>query len=512
MADDQNPQIPFLVPPLPELETHATTTSSSTTGGSADHAQEAPERAAVRSDIDQLTGEHTDAMNAKLAHDQAAAGIDADYKKAQLEQFDANQAAHDKAVAATQPGIDEWKTRLRDSMEKYDRAPAPALFADKTTPEKLKDGLALLLAGIGDAMGTAAMVRTHQGQGNFNAVSQIIEADLTRQRESIQKLSDRIVQAKTGLADAQAARQQLLAEVDQRGATAFKRVDLMAASRLAAAGKDAPLIQATLDNLGWKQKAIELKEQSVAPLVDHVTTKYDQTRGKNDETINRSPPAAKPGATPTHINDQLTGKEIPVDPTATDQRQHNAATAKLAPVNTFIDTANKLLKDAEANGPAQSEMVAKAFNNEPAQAGRSAAITRLRSAYISAKSESLGKDNAEHLAETAIPDPPSSTFSTKGAWNAWLTKIKAVNDEMHQLRGEHLANAGVRLPDVAAARSTSGSAAPAPAAAPARAPATPAAQPSKRDRAIQLLREYPQYGNASLLRKVYGITDQELRP
>lgn len=511
MADDQNPQIPFLVPPLPELETHATTTSSSTTGGSADHAQEAPERAAVRAGIDQLAGEHTDALNAKLVHDQAAAGIDADYKKAQLEQFDANQAAHDKAVAATQPGIDEWKTRLRDSMAKYDAAPAPALFADKTTPEKIKGGLALMLAGIGDAMGTAAMVRTHQGQGDFNAVSRIIEADLTRQRESIQKLSDRIVQAKTGLADAQAARQQLLAEVDQRGATAFKRVDLMAASRLASAGKDMPAIQATLDNLGWKQKALELKEQSVSPLVDHITTKYDQTRGKNDETINRSPPAAKPGATPTHINDQLTGKEIPVDPTATDQRQHNAATAKLAPVNTFIDTADKLMHDVEANGPARNETIAKVTNGDTTQAARSAAITRLRSAYISAKSESLGKDNAEHLAATAIPDPPSS-LAPSGAWDAWKVKIHAVNEEMHQLRGEHLANAGVRLPDVAAARSTSGAAAQPPVTVPARAPATPAAQPTKRERTIQLLRSNPQFSQAPLLRKVYGITDQELRP
>lgn len=513
MPDEQNPALPFLVPPPPEVIIRNEHADSATAGGGEERVRETPERTAVRGEIDQLTSDHAAAVARKLEHDQAAADIEAQAKQAQVDLFDANQKAHADALRATQSGIDEWKTRLRESMANYDAAPAPKLFADKDTPHKVIGGIGLVLAGIGDAMGRAAAVRVGQSGSEWNTVTKIIESDLGRQRENIQRLSDRMVSAKTGLADAQAARQQLLAEVDQRGAVAFKRADLVAQARLAGQGKDAATIRAMLDQLGWRQKSVEMKESSVAPLVDHVNTTYSNQIGdthSRTDNINKPQPGTK---LPTHITDMLTGKDLPVDPTATDERQHNKSVAQLGPINTFLDTSNKLISATDAEGPARNELIAKVIGGDQTQAGRDAAVTRLRSAYAAAKGESVGEGNSKHL-ETAIPSPPSS-LAPDGAWQAWRTKIAAVNEEMRQLRKENLAAAGVprtaiETPETHATQAPAKTATPlmAPAAAPS-ASHVPAAAP--RDRMIRLLRANPNRPNAALARKAFGISDADLK-
>jgi hypothetical protein len=147
------------------------------------------------------------------------------------------------------------------------------------------------------------------------------------------------------------------------------------------------------------------------------------------------------GKAPAGYTDVLSGQTLPIGPN-TDGRQHNEATAKLKPINTFLATANKLL--AQAKKPGTPEWAAFVGADVSDQAGAAAAITRLRSAYAAAKGESVGEGNSAHLA-TAIPDPPTTGLFGDARMKAWRRKIEDVVEEMTDLRKEGLANAGVPL-------------------------------------------------------------------
>jgi hypothetical protein len=146
------------------------------------------------------------------------------------------------------------------------------------------------------------------------------------------------------------------------------------------------------------------------------------------------------GRPPAAYTDILSGEKLPVDPTMTDSRQHNEATAKLKPINTFLATAQKLL--ATAKHPETPEWAQYVGADASKQGGAAAAITRLRSAYAAAKGESVGEGNSAHLA-SAIPDPPTKGLFNDARMKVWRRKIQDVVDEMTDLRKEGLANAGV---------------------------------------------------------------------
>lgn len=176
----------------------------------------------------------------------------------------------------------------------------------------------------------------------------------------------------------------------------------------------------------------------------------------------RAAGASKP---PAGYTDILSGETLPVDPGKTDVRQHNEATAKLKPINTFLATANKLL--ATAKHPETPEWAQYVGADASKQGGASAAITRLRSAYAAAKGESVGEGNSAHLAQ-AIPDPPTKGLFNDARMKVWRRKIQDVVEEMTDLRKEGLANAGV--PADVIDRVAAGNAAPAAGAAKKRAP------------------------------------------
>jgi len=509
MTDDEQQRVPYLIPPPPEEVIRDETSRTKNTGGGTERVQETPERIAARESIADLGDAASAALEQKKEHDVAAADLDEQYKGEQVRLFEEQQAAREKALHDTQPIIDEWRTRLRDSMAKYDAAPAPKLFADRTTGQKIVGAIGIALAGLSDAIGNAAMVRVGQAP-KFNVVDQLIESDLNRQREAIKRLDDRVVSAKTGLADAQQARAQLLAEVDQRGAVAFKRAELVAARRLSALGKSQAEVQAGLDALGWQQKVVELTQQSVAPLVDHVNETFSngiQQSHSRTQNVNKPAPSTQ---IPTHITDLLTGKDLPVDPTATDGRQHNTAVGKLGPINTFIDTSNKLIDAADQEGPARASIIGKVLGGGEKQADREAAVVRLRSAYAAAKGESIGAENMKHL-EEAVPSPPSN-LAPKGAWEVWRTKMKAVNEEMRQLRQENLAAAGVPRTAIGTPERREAPKSELPAKSTGNVPAAPATPASRRDKVIQELRKNPNSPRADFARRLFKITDEELRP
>ena len=148
--------------------------------------------------------------------------------------------------------------------------------------------------------------------------------------------------------------------------------------------------------------------------------------------------------TPKVLTDTLTGKDLPVDPTRTDARKHNAAAALLPNVNGSIKILDSVL-DKTKGGPMAPE-AAKYLPFGLGEKGAPAAdvnaeMTRFRSAYAAAKKESVGEVNAKELA-SAIPDPPSS-LQGQSVWNAWRRKIESTREELYDIRKGQLANAGV---------------------------------------------------------------------
>jgi hypothetical protein len=127
------------------------------------------------------------------------------------------------------------------------------------------------------------------------------------------------------------------------------------------------------------------------------------------------------------------------------------------------------------------------------------------------KGESVGEGNRQQL-EEAIPQAPSN-LSPRGSFDAWLVKMKAVNEEARQLRKENLAAAGVSradldTPEAPARPKAPTSVAPAP-----NAPPPPAAAPSSatdRDEAIRMLRLKPNSKYRTRLMQMHNITDAEL--
>ena len=256
-------------------------------------------------------------------------------------------------------------------------------------------------------------------------------------------MKDNVAIAKTGLTDAKDAKAALLADADATGAEAMRRAQMLGEYMVKSAGPQAAVYQARLDALKLKQEMNMYQASSLQHLTKTITAKHES------ENIARSGQPVKPSGIPTHVADELTNSDLPVDATGTNPRQHTTAAGKLAPLNTFLDTAGKLIQEAEANGPARNSTISGVLNTGTTQAEREAAVTRMHSAYAAIKGESVGEGNAKQL-ERAMPSPPSS-LAPEGQWKAWLAKTKEVYAEVRQLRNENLANAGVPRDQIKAA-------------------------------------------------------------
>lgn len=385
-----------------------------------------------------------------IADKEYQAGVAMDAAKAAA---DADKAtATENALTQSQGDIDQWTQRLRTARERYDAVPLPSLFGDKSTGGKVLMGLGLALGALGSAASAQANARLGGNGTAPDTVGEIIKADLDRQRQNIQLLSDREAMAKAGLNDAYAARKLLLADVDLRGSLAYQKVANLVKTRLSAQGLGPREIEKNQAYLDADKGAQEQQEKVVAGLTQTKTNTNATHTIADVETKNENKPSSETNKIPSIITDQLSGSDLPVDPSRTDQRKHNTATAKVAPINTIIETGEGILKATE-NGPQSPEWQGYFGKDVDAQAKLAADVARFRSAYATSKSESMGQHNAEELAAKAIPDPPSDMNIGDARWNAWKTKMNSAVQEMYDLRGNELANAGVPPAAIAASRS-----------------------------------------------------------
>lgn len=554
--DDGQQRSPFLVPPLPEEVIRNSRTTDKRTGGGTEKVVETAERKGVRDDIDTLEADHQRAMDTKLAHDEATAHINSQHADAALALQDRQIADRDKAYKATQVGIDEWRGRLRESMDRYDKAPAPKLWAEGATDNLLK-GIGLALAGIGDAVTTRALITAGHAPTGKNTVADLIEGELARQRANIARLSDRVVTAHAGLADANAARAQLLAEVDQRGSVLFKRADLVAQSRLTGQGMDAAKVQATLDQLGWRQKSLEMKEASVAQLVNHITANHSDATGtefSHTQNVNKpgskdaQPSAALLELSPTTVYD-VNGKPIAEASTPKLADQLNVGSGQNAkgalPAYADLRDAMVKLRDHQIkNGttwnPLSPEskvrenlysdlLVTMKGPNKDALGvltGPDVGIiegqiggwwekkTGTGVEQLNAAIQKLDHDMARGLASHGLKDPASVLKRYRG--EASSPEITRAPPAMFVPKGDvKSVTSGSSLRRGIEPGEGNGPGSDAPLPEDKNAPhiddmQKKAAPVSPRDRMIQLLRSNPGRTNAALAKKVYGITDAEL--
>lgn len=522
MADEQTSGLTInTAPATPSWEEHTTTALP----GTQDVATKAlsPAQLALVPQQDALTAEQKAIADKTKATADVTSDVNAQGASQLADAASAAASAKEAAITESDATINHWRDRMRAANEQYMSAPVVSLFHDGDTGRNVLKGIGLALAVVGDARRTTAMLRAGQNPGESTGVDDIINRDFTVQREAIAALKDKAIMAASGLKDAEEGRKLLFANIDIKQAAVYERIKQMTAARLAATGKAQNEIEQNQLYANADKEALANRSKAVEGLTTEVTKKF----GGTHERIDREPTAPKPGATPTTFTDSLTGKNLPVDPTRTDMRQHNAAVDKLTATNTMIETGLKLLDDFDRSGTYSPEIIDKALGGGQAapQGERNADVTRLRSAYPASRGESVSAENMKHITE-ALPDAPSSV-SLPGAGATWRAKVKALVDENISRRDALLSAAGVPTPDIpklspgeiskrAAER---GSNLEAPGAAPAlpvkstnnAPPAPPPPANDKRAAAIRMLKANPSLPGAPTVMRRFNISPQELQ-
>ena len=205
-----------------------------------------------------LAEQKTGLAEMQAEQDKAKVGVDVDYQQ-ELGAAAQSQSSHlNTAIARSQDIIDKARSRAVEEQERLAKMPTPALFADRTSGEKLMLGIGLALAAFGKATSNAAMIRAGLKPDSSDPVRDIIEMDLGRQREAIAKQKDTVIQARTGISDAFEARKTALNDVSLKGIAAYKAAEATMRARLANLGYS----QADID----KHAAIIKAKEEVAKL------------------------------------------------------------------------------------------------------------------------------------------------------------------------------------------------------------------------------------------------------
>lgn len=491
--------VPYpIVPPLPDYENRKSTDVTSSGGGSSEKKQLGEEQKsalAAQQDVTQKQIAETDEVR-KLKEQQGQVGewqsqAQADQATIQMQQ---TEAAMRRADEIKQQAIQ----RTKDAQAKLDATPTPRLFADRSTAEKAMLGVGMLLGGFSDAVQKAAMIRIGHAPPTIDTVGDIINADLDRQRRNIERLKDNVVTTRMGIADADEARRQMLAEVDLRGAQAYKRIESLARARLASVGMKAPEIEQNQAILALKQKQADAQAEYVKPLYDTLQRHWDSATKTTNEDVNRVA-TAKPGG----------GGGVEADKNAANfglLKEHADWLAQEMPKLTPDEV--KSINAAQAGGGTLEK-------NGVLRAGAALAGVDAESGMTERAKEYL--DRARRAQDAlgrlksggAINDEENRNFAKM------LTPQVSDSEKDRSMRSSNLSKdvstMGAYLERPARNAPNSGQpSANAPAAtAPAAAPAKP--QSPERARAIELLKKNPGAPGAAAVMKRLGITPEDLR-
>lgn len=412
MATD-NEQAPSPVLQFPEPsphEEHSTVGRTDTTPEFsplqiAEHERSAALSAKEQAGLDARAKLETDQaqINADKATKDLAIQDDLDKRKFAADELHANKIAKQAEV-------------LRQANEAIKARPAPALFADRDGWSKTILAIGLAFAGLGDAMKAKAAARLGSANvGNMDAVGDIINADLDRQREAIKKLSDNQVIAKEGVKDALEARTLAMSRIDMLGAEMYKRANLHTQQLLAAKGVALPQIAKDEKVLDLQRKEQDRKDAAVAPLVEQHSKHVEKS--VTDRTSTPKSGAGTPG-----VQFDSNGNPLPVDPNATTARGETAANAKTPLQGGLMDSLKELAKPSTP--PSVKSLIP--GNPNADYEVRKQHTDVARSQWMGAHSIPDTVDSRKEV-EKVIPDPPGP-LSTQGQRDAYDAKIRSALD------------------------------------------------------------------------------------
>lgn len=517
-----------IVPPLPEFERKTDFASTDRGGATTDKALSPEQLASQASQDALLTDSIHQTADARDVADRKAA-LEAQHAKEMADEAGRQAQLDAVATAKSQEAIAAAKQRLTSKQADYDKAPSPSFFHHGDTWGNALRGMALGLGTLGDSMQKAAMVRIGQAPPNIDTVGDIIGADLQKQEHHIARLKDNVVMAHTGLADANEARAQMIADRHQAAATAYDRLIKLAAARMASLGYDNNRIAQSDEIIKLREKRETEKAQAVAPLTRTVEGHWLH-KGEQVSETSRRPAPAPAGQIPKTLTDMTSDEDLPVDATKTEMRQHTAAVGKLAGVGGFLKIAKKTM-DTHSFGP--PELASKVGFDTTKTADTQSDVIAMRRAYAVANGESVNESSEK--SQDIIPDAPS-VLSTDATIANFKAKVANAMDKVNTIRKQELANAGVpreTITRVTAEHNKPPAPTPGPAPAPtqppplASPPPAPVAAPAPRAEpppppdsapevahgradAIRMLRANPNRPGAAAVMRQLGITREEL--
>lgn len=285
------------LPGLPEYEKRDATVNP-TFGKDTKTETLSPEQIAARDEQHARTEEEIAFTEKEKAQKLKAAAIDQQNADAALFAADAAEQLRTGPAAQKAAEYVTWaRKHTRDEENRLAKMPAPALFADREGWGSVRLAVGMGLAGLGDGMMAAAMIRAGHAPSGRSTVSEIIDRDIARQRAAIDKQKDNVLIARTGIADAEEARRAVMADLDLKAKHMYKQAELLTRSRLAALKLDQATIDQTKEVLDLKRKQADHDAAYVANHSTTVTNRYDSAK-TTTETINRVPSASQEGKVP----------------------------------------------------------------------------------------------------------------------------------------------------------------------------------------------------------------------
>lgn len=237
--------------------------------------QLAPEQKAALVDADKASQALVDA-------ERKASGVRkeiADIHQMETSEAGALAAARAQRVSQIQEQgnarIEAARARAAQVEERFQKAEVRDFFADKGTGSKVLAAIAVGLGAIGSAL---AKGPNHALQ----IVQHTIDADLARQRANIDKMKDNVLFARTGIRDAEEAKEQLLADATARSAAELDVSAKKWAEMKARLGAPMEEVLADKNIATLRAAAAERRIQALEPLTKRVSTTTERTIAQMD--------------------------------------------------------------------------------------------------------------------------------------------------------------------------------------------------------------------------------------
>jgi len=268
----------------PEHEQTDTTGTSTTAGTTTDTKALSPVQQAAEAGQDTVAQGQIAATGEQRSQKEREGAVSADMARQAELRGQGFQNETEKAYSETQKMIDDARARAAVAQQRLDNQPPASYFHSGDTWGNVLRGFGLALGAIGDAKVTNAAVRTGHAPPTLDTVGGIVSADLEKQKQQVAELKDRVVMARTGIDDAFKARQQMLQDIDLRGAAAYAQLERIGRARLAAVGLSQPEIDQHQAILGIQEKRAEAHAKYVEPLYNQVS-RHIETAKKLDQAV-----------------------------------------------------------------------------------------------------------------------------------------------------------------------------------------------------------------------------------